>query len=246
MSAGIRPQDKRVFREAAKHFQVWLLVRQTNRASWDYIGLANYFPKPITCKAKTADLNPPRTAGTTGAGYVTAGLVVDATVHKKVFEGEKSVKALGLWKEFKTSYLGSSPEAQGSDYKVDLDKKSKHYGCVQYHGKYLHGDYDLYDIIVVGHEQANLTVVGTRDGAPDFRTARQFPIEDFVNERIGVEMVHHGGQFQFSEHTNDLVEIFSPKGTSSVAVAATWYAKNFPNRRAPGPVGGFAAMQKKS
>src|ERR1700722_3026323 len=244
MSAGIRPQDKPVFAEAARKFQVWLLVRQTNKASWPYIGEPNYFPKPITCKAKTADSDPPPAPGQPGPGYKTAGLVVDPTLHKKVFEGAKSMKGLDLWKEFKTDYL----DMKGSGYKVDLDKKSKHYGCVQYHGNYLHGDYDLYDIIVVGHEQANLTVVGTRDGAPDFRTACHFPIEEFVNERIGAEMVHHGGQAQYSEHTNDLVEIFGPKGEYSVAVAAPWVAKNFPGRlaRVPGPAGGFAAMQKKS
>jgi hypothetical protein len=101
---------------------------------------------------------------------------------------------------------------------VDRDPKSKHYGCVQYKGKYLHSDYDLYDIIVVGHERA---VVGERDGAADFRPARLFPIEDFVNGRIGAEMVHHGGQFQFSEHTNHLVEIFGPKGESFVEPAAS-------------------------
>jgi len=174
------------------------------------------------------------------ARYDTAGLVVDPTIHKNVFSGDKTIKAGKYWTDFQIEYLGVA----GSDYKVDTDPKSRHYGCLQYHGKYLHGDYDLYDIIVVGHERANLAVVGTRDGVDDYRPARLFPIEDFVNGRIGAEMVHHGGQFQFSEHTNDIVEIFGPKGEREVAPAASWYAKNFPHRRAPGPAGGFATMQK--
>jgi hypothetical protein len=240
MSEGMRPQDERVFAEAAKKFQVWLLVRQTNQASWKYIGLPNYFPKPITCKAKTADIDALPGAGGQRSRYDTAGLVVDPTVHKNVFSGAKATGALRLWNDFKADYLG----ARGSDYQVDSDPKSRHFGCVQYKGKYLHGDYDLYDIIVVGHVRANLAVVGTRDGAPDFRPARLLPIEDFVNGRIGTEMVHHGGQFQYSEHTNDVVEIFGPNGESAVEPAAAWYAKNFPDRRAPGPAGGFAAMQK--
>ena len=241
MSAGMRPQDERVFAEAAKKFQVWLVVRQTNPASWKYIGLSRYFPKPITCKAKTADVDAFPGKGMPRSRYDTAGLVVDPTVHTSVFSGDKATKGIALWNDFKAEHLG----AKDSDYKVDLDPKSRHYGCVQYRGKYLHGDYDLYDIIVVGHERAPLAVVGSRDGAPDFRPARLFPIEDFVNGRIGAEMVHHGGQFQFSEHTNDIVEIFGPKGESFVEPAASWYAKNFPNRRAPGPEGGFATMQKK-
>jgi hypothetical protein len=242
MSAGMRPQDERVFADAAKKFQVWLIVRQTNPASWKYIGLSRYFPKPITCKAKTADIDAFAGPGMPRARYDTAGLVVDASVHRNVFSGGKIGKAMDLWNDFKTEYLN----VKGSGYTVDRDSKSRHYGCVQYNSKYLHGDYDLYDIIVVGHERANLAVVGTRDGASDFRPARLFPVEDFVNGRIGAEMVHHGGQFQFSEHTNDIVEIFGPNGERETQPAAPWYRKHFPQRRAPGPTGGFATMLKKA
>ena len=77
------------------------------------------------------------------------------------------------------------------------------------------------DFIVVGHERANVAVVGTRDGVPDYRPARQSRIEEFVNGRIGAEMVHHGGQFQYSEHTRDVVEIFGPQGERSTEPAAT-------------------------
>jgi len=242
MSAGMRPQDERVFTDAAQKFQVWLIVRQTNPASWKYIGLSHCLPKPITCKAKTADLDAFPGPGMKRSRYDTAGLVVDPTVHKNVFSGVKAVKALQLWNDFKSEYLGR----KGSDYSIDADSNSRHYGCVLYKGKYLHGDYDLYDIIVVGHERANLAVVGERDGAPDFRPARLFPLEEFINGRIGAEMVHHGGQFQFSEHTNDIVEIFGPKGERDTQPAASWYARNFPQRRAPGPAGGFATLLKRA
>jgi len=138
-------------------------------------------------------------------------------VHGKVSSGGKLSSALGLWSKFKAEYL----DVAGSGYPVDRDIKSRHYGCVQFRDKYLHGDYDLYDFIVVGHERANLAVVGTRDGVPDYRPARQFRIEEFVNGRIGAEMVHHGGQFQYSEHTRDVVEIFGPQGERSTEPAAT-------------------------
>lgn len=242
MSAGMRPQDERVFAEAAKKFQAWIIVRQTNPASWKYVGLSRYFPKPITCKAKTADVDAMPGPGMPRPRYTTAGLVVDPTIHKNVFTGDKVASAMDLWNDFKADQL----DVKGSGYAVDRDLKSPHYGCVEYQGKYLHGDYDLYDIIVVGHERGNLAVVGSRDGIPDFRPARQFPVEDFVNSRIGAEMVHHGGQFQFSEHTNDIVEIFGPKAERDTQPAASWYHKNFPDRRAPGPQGGFKSMLQKA
>jgi len=238
MSVGMRPQDERVFEKAASTFHVWLVVRQTNPASWKYIGLSGYFPKPITCKAKTADTDALPDVGMPRSRYDTAGLVVDPTVHKHIFRGDKAMKARDLWNDFKNEHLA----VKGSGYAVDGDPRSPHYGCVKYKGKYLHGDYDLYDIIVVGHERANVAVVGERDGVPDFRPAHLFPIEDFINGRIGAEMVHHGGQFQYSEHTNETVQIFGPNGEFFVEPAASWYAKYFPHRRAPGPTGGFAAM----
>jgi hypothetical protein len=242
MSAGMREQDARIFFEAAKEFNVWLVLRQTNRESLKYIGRSLYFPKPITCKAKTADCDPPQGAGMPGVKYVTAGLVVDPTVHGNVFSGGKmAAQILGLWKKFKSEQL----DIKGSDYSVDRDSRSTHFGCVKYKGKYLHSDYDLYDIIVVGHERANLAVVGERAGVPDFRPPRLFALERFINGRIGSTMIQHGGQFQFSEHTNDTVEVFGPEGEAFVGPAAPWYAEHFPHRKAPGPVGGFAAMQNK-
>jgi hypothetical protein len=239
---GIRPQDKRIFAEAAKKFQVWLVLRQSNPASLNYIGKFGYFPKPITCKAKTADDDAITGRGAKRHTYDTAGLVVDPTIHKNVFSADKRDEAYGLWNDFKAKYL----DAKGSDYAVDRDAKSQHYGCVLYKGKYLHSDYDLYDIIAVGHENANLTVVGERDGAPDFRPAHLYPVEDYVNARIGAEMVHHGGQYQFTPHTKHFVEVFGPKGEFTIERAAPWYAKNFPNRRTPGPPGGFVKMLKKA
>ena len=61
----MRPQDKTIFLNAARQFQVWILVRRTNRASLEYVTRAGYMPKRIDCKAKTADTDiPPYKAGT--------------------------------------------------------------------------------------------------------------------------------------------------------------------------------------
>jgi hypothetical protein len=238
MGDGIRPRDRGVFAEAAKEFQVWIVMRQTNEASWKYIGLPKYFPKPITCKAKTANLDSFLGPSFPRVRYDTAGLVVNPEIHNNVYGGAKP-DAGDLWRDFRRRYL----DVRGSDYAVDMDCRSRHFGCVIYQDKYLHGDYDLYDIIVVGHERANLAVVGTRDGAADYRPARLLPIEEFVNGRIGAEMVHHGGQFQYSKHTDDVVEVFGPNGETFVGAAAGWYKKYFPDRKPPGPKGGFKAMK---
>ena len=88
----IRQQDKAVFADAARHFNLWILVRRTNRESLPYIGLPGYTPKPIDCKAKTAD-------SSYDSRYRTAGLVVDPNEHRRAF-GPRLADALSEWKKF--------------------------------------------------------------------------------------------------------------------------------------------------
>jgi hypothetical protein len=77
--------------------------RQTNPASWKYIGLSGYFPKPITRKAKTADTGALPDAGMPRSRHDTAGLVVDPTVPKHIFRGDKAIKGRDLWNDSKLS-----------------------------------------------------------------------------------------------------------------------------------------------
>src|SRR5580692_9242485 len=74
----MRSQDKAIFLEAARQFQIWILVRRTNRASLEYVGRPGYTPKRIDCKAKTADIDI--------APYQFQGLVVDPGIHPKAFK----------------------------------------------------------------------------------------------------------------------------------------------------------------
>jgi hypothetical protein len=122
----MRPQDKVHFLEAAKQFNVWILVRRTNVASLPYVGSPGYTPKRIDCKAKTADMDV--------AQYKLAGLVVDPNLQPRAFKPEKLSKAKTFWEAMK-SLLGST-------YLVDTDTKSKHYGALKLQGSYIHGDYD--------------------------------------------------------------------------------------------------------
>src|SRR5207302_820037 len=110
----MRAQDKAIFLEAARQFQVWILVRRTNRASLEYVARPGYTPKRIDCKAKTADVDTPP--------YKFAGLVVDPTIHPKAFKADKAAKARDCWAAMKP--------LMGTVYKVDSNHASKHYGCV--------------------------------------------------------------------------------------------------------------------
>src|SRR5882724_9163351 len=89
----MRANDKQIFLDAARRFQVWILVRRTNRASLEYIGKPGFVPKPIDCKAKTADENIGR--------YKLAGLVIDPTGREAAFKPERFQDAVKCWKDTK-------------------------------------------------------------------------------------------------------------------------------------------------
>jgi hypothetical protein len=74
-------------------------------------------------------------------------------------------------------------------YKVDTDTKSKHYGCLQLRGSYIHGDYDLYDVIHIAQAQRNLAAVETLLGQPHRRGAKVLTVQNFINARIGSPMI---------------------------------------------------------
>jgi hypothetical protein len=87
----MRTADKQIFLDASRHFQVWILVRRTNRASLEYVGKPGFVPKPINCKAKTADND-------LGAQKL-AGLVIDPSGREAAFKPERVQDALKCWKD---------------------------------------------------------------------------------------------------------------------------------------------------
>lgn len=221
----MRPIDKIVFSEAAHHFNVWLLVRRTNPKSLPYIGKSGYVAKRIDCKAKTADLD--------SDGFQTAGLVVDASIHPHAFKSGKGAKALGEWDSF-ARQQGISEKNEGR-YTVDRDKKSRHYGCVLFDGKYIHGDYDLYDIILAEQPRRNLAAVEVLHGVPHMRGAKLHEVMAYINERIGAEVVRHGGEMQYADHSEQSIDAFGPKGEACTILnrfsIEAWYKDRFQGRR---------------
>jgi len=73
----------------------------------------------------------------------------------------------------------------GRVHKADTDTKSKHYGCLQLQGSYIHGDYDLYDVIDIAQAHRNLAAVETLLGQPHRRGAKVLIVQNFINARIG-------------------------------------------------------------
>lgn len=216
----MRPSDKRAFLEAAAHFHSWILVRRTNPSSLRYIGQGNYTPKRIDCKAKTADVDLPP--------YQLAGLVVDPRVHPKAFKPVKQSKALDAWQAIE-------PLLGRGVYTVDTDKSSRHYGCLRESGKYIHGDYDLYDVIDVKAPTRNLASVETLHGVPHMRGPRLAEIQKYVNDRIGSPMVQHGGEAQYTDHSEQSIDAFGPEGEDVTILnefsVRAWYEERFGGRK---------------
>ena len=218
----MRPQDKSVFLEAASQFQVWILVRRTNVASLRYIGKPGYTPKRIDCKAKTADLD--------SKGYSLAGLVVSPEIHPNCFKPGKVQKAKDAWE--------SMSPLIGTVYTVESNSRSPHYGCLKLGNSYIHGDYDLYDIIDITQAHRNLASVETLLGQPHRRGPKVLTVQKFVNNRIGSPMIQHGGEAQYADHSEQSIDAFGPNGEDVTILnefsVRGWYDKVFKGRQTLG------------
>lgn len=210
----MRPQDRLVFRECAAHLKLWILVRRTNPDSLAYVGLPNYTPKPLDCKAKTAD----KDAG----GKTLKGLVVDPRIHADAFHPGKQQKAVEAWKS-------TEPLIGHGRFTVETNQSHRHYGCLKLGPAYLHGDYDLYDIVDPAQPHRNLASVEEMHGQAHRRGPNFYRVQEFVNPRIGSPMVQHGGEAQYTDHSEQEIDVFSPQGEEMIipnrASAKFWYAR---------------------
>ena|ERR1700722_4769817 len=209
----IRPQDKVVFAAAAVHLRVYILVRGTNQASLKYIGDPLFIPKPIDCKAKTADEGP------------LAGLVVDPRENLEAFSNDRRWEAYRWIAELPGRYTIEKVE-------------TRFLGCVRLFGKCIHGDYDLKAIVLPGQEFRNLSLVTELLGQDSRRGPRFYKVQQFVNNAIGKAMVQHGADDEYRNHSTEREEtifVFSPEGKRvkilrGPAEARAWYAKEFKGR----------------
>ena len=155
---GMRGKDVRVFCMIARKYNIYILVRQTNQASLNYVGKPGYYPKPAAIKAKTADIDPApfsytQHGQTRTAHHEVAGLVPHPGFQPAVYGGEKLAKAQHFWLETLNvaltpgsnipatdlkspstwTYWGKehTSAATGWRWKVDVDPSSQHFGCLQ-------------------------------------------------------------------------------------------------------------------
>ncbi len=233
----MRLGDATIFRDVARTYNSWVLVRRINQRSLRYIGRSGYTPKRIDCKPKTAILDT--------NGRQLAGLVVVPTLHLQAFTRPKRQRAVECWQRFLVD-CGVQPShkarpvdqgleeakalnAKKGAYTVDLNEKSRHYGCLMFRGQWIHGDYDLKDIIPAGQERRNIALVEELHGQPHMRGPKLSMVQDYVNRRIGVSMVQHGAEAQYADHADERIDVFGPHGEEFTLKNARqtrlWYDK---------------------
>ena len=227
--------------------------------------------------------------------YKVAGLVVHPGFQPSCYGDGKAVKAQSYWDhtmQILSPTLANSrvdlgkpqswaiwgdehPGANASrwSWRVDIDPNSDHFGCLQLKGgnipwAYIHGDYDLKDVIVVGNEQDNRRREGQLDGVmnftPLFRGLEFETIQRALNELIGTDMIQHGSEAQFAWHGDEPITVAYPDWRHLTLLSATtvqiWYQELNRNVLAkqgtdyihdrsrqfifgPGPGGGFKPGQ---
>lgn len=247
------PEHARVFQTAARHFNVFILVRRTNLASLDHIGKDYAVPKRIDCKAKTVAKN---VTHETAGPIKCAGLVGDPTVlGEGAYESDKKYqKALEEWAKFSQAHIDDRMRSwegqqatlyvpESKSYFVDLQPGSERFGCVKMStyglttaAKYVHGDFDLYGIVPGEAPQDNVAVFETLLGQRHSRSPAFRDVQIFVNSRIGAPMILHGEQDTYAAgHEHDKLDVFEPDGSISgcenLAEIEWLYAVRFRGRK---------------
>lgn len=190
--------------------------------------------------------------------YQVAGLVVHPGFHRGCYAGAKSAKAQDCWdhtmETLGPTLLNKRVDPDRPDtwsiwgverngvlaprwqWRVDINPASPHFGCLQLKTSgidwsYIHGDYDLKDVIVAGKETDNRRAEGKLDGVKNFTPMlydREFEnIRKALNARIGVEMVQHGAEAQFAWHGDEPITVAFPDGRHLLLYDAvtvqSWY-----------------------
>ncbi len=230
---GVRDVDVKVFNACAALKKSYLLVRGSNRDSLQYFCKDGYTPKPFEIKAKTAKRNPTRSGP---PGWAVAGLVADPSiVGLEAFGGA----AARYWNETQPLIYSGQYDpvtgrpkqsfAGGKHHLVQMNKANRHYGCLMHSpdgvsfSRYIHGDYDLYDIVLAADPLRNEFVRRARYGhvgpgvekqiGTDFQPYLFIEAQTFLNANIGAPVVKHGDQAKYSgEHSDEAVWAFFPDG----------------------------------
>lgn len=265
----MRPEDVKAFQIVAMVQKLYIIVRQTNPQSVQWIGKPDYMAKPIDCKPKTAD----KDVTIDGRTIETAGLVVNPELpgFGSAFKSDhKTEKAHEAWQKF----VADHPPAQclprdGKEVRtwpgahpgwaVQMCKTSKHYGCLMYstypqgmNGKYVHGDYDLFGIVGADDPTRVRRVDETLSGQRHARGPRTQSVQFSVNAISRQTLVKHGEQELFADFEEEALDVFYPDGRlrtlPDAAAAREFYRTELQGRQvfleAGIPAGGLWLMPK--
>lgn len=194
--------------------------------------------------------------------YRIAGLVVHPGFQPGAYRGAKVAKAQDCWDHTMEtlapdllkrrvdlnqpdswSLWGVDRVAKSAprwSWRVDVDPASDHFGCLQLKSTtmsnwcYVHGDYDLKDVIVLGHETDNRRNEGKLDSVKNFTPllkGMEFQtIQEHLNRDMGVEMVQHGAEAQFAWHGDEPITVIYPDAPepkflilASAETVQSWY-----------------------
>jgi hypothetical protein len=75
---------------------------------------------------------------------------------------------------------------------------------------YIHGDYDLYALVHKDRPGSRMQRTGSFDGEGHVHGEDWRRFEALVRSRIGIDMIQHGSQEHFSDHTDEPVDMFCP------------------------------------
>lgn len=192
--------------------------------------------------------------------YNIAGLVVHPGFHPGAYRGAKTSKAMDCWVHTMEilsptlAHVKVDPDKSDTwniwgverhgvkaprwKWRVDINPASDHFGCLQLKSEhigwsYIHGDYDLKDVIVMGSEQDNRRSEGTLDGVKNFTPLlnglRFESVQRAINNLIGTDMIQHGAEAQFAWHGDEPITVAYPDWHFEVLLSAetvqSWYMK---------------------
>lgn len=158
-----------LFRVADAH-RCWIGVREPNELADRWIASGTCVPKPVACKAKTAD----------DPAFPYGGLVVDPTTRSEGFLLLTRIRALRKWRAFTQWGLPAG-------YTVTPQGRER--GLVRYMGRPIFADYDLMALV-----RSNDS--GERLHTPDDQIRALFArVGPALNEGFGVPMIQHGPEF---------------------------------------------------
>ena len=190
--------------------------------------------------------------------HTVGGLVIHPGLHPSAFKGAKAAKALSCWDDtmrtFAPKLVGKKVDVRQPEtyavfgverraesarwtWKVDTNTNSPFFGALQIGSadvpmSYVHGDYDLKDVIVVGQEKHNGRHEGKIDSVknytPNLLGVSFEQIQNTLNREIGTPMVQHGAEAQFAWHGDEGITIAYPdwrhETLGNAEAVQRWYA----------------------